>query len=417
MILRHLEGTSMRRPFSRLLALVGAVAFLATAPGRAQEDEEIFEDEIVRYSAPPVIGVKITKDNWQVVHGNMEQGGVTVPASDVMEAVYADAPPDLLRGFQRAKRGFYTKAITESFEPVLRKLEKFRKVEGHPWPKQYCLYYLGVCHVKRGKPGDAGKARGYFERLSREIPQSRFIFEAYAGIGDGLQVEKKYPAAAKAFAEAKERFEKMSRTRGLDFETVKAIRKRAIEAHYRQGEMFDFAGETDPTYYDKAVSVFNAVAADASRNYPDIYFKAKSAAIKSLVSTRAYRLAIQKANELIAEGEKDGFTEFLGGAYLGLADCYYAQYSDVAAKGGAADPANLVIARYNYLRVLAQYFEDRSVLPKAHFFAGRCYERLAQSGEGQKAIQRAKRHYGRIVEEWKDSAWSREAKARLAPLN
>jgi tetratricopeptide (TPR) repeat protein len=402
-------------------ALVGAVAGLALSAGgaRAQEDEDIYEDEIVRLAHAPVIGVKITKDNWKIVFGKMEieggdrESGITVPASDVMEIVYADASPDLLRGFQREKRGYYTQAITKSFEPTLKKVDAFRKLSDSkkPWPLQYCLYYLGVCHLKRGKPGDATKARGYFDRLVKEVPESRFIFGAYTGTGDSLQVEKKYTAAAEAFARAQERFEKMSRTLGLDMQSVAAIRKRALMAHYRKGEMLSLAGQ-----HDKAVSVFNVLAANARRDYPAIYFLARSAAIKSLVSTKAYKLAIQKARELIDEGERKGYTEFLGGAYLGLADCYFAQYTDAEAKGDGADPNGLVVARYNYLRVLALYFEDRTVLPKAHFRSGRCYERLAQAGEGDKAVDRAVRHYSRIADEWPDSAWSKEAKSRLTAL-
>lgn len=413
------KGTEMRKR-SMYLALVGAGvwAALAAAPARAEEDEDIYEDEIVRIAHAPVIGVKITKDNWQIVFGKMEEGGITVPANDVMETVYVEASHDLLRGFQREKRGYYTQAIEKSFEPTLKEINKYRKLEDskRPWPLQYCLYYLGVCHLKRGQPGDAAKARGFFGRLIREVPRSRFIFGAYTGLGDSLQVEKKYPAAAAAFAAAQERFEKLARGRGLRMGTVKAIRKMALKAQFRQGEMYDLAGKRDKPQYDKAVSVFNAVAANARRDYPDLYFEAKSAAIRALVSTEAYRLAIENANKLIAEGEKDGYTEFLGGAYLGLADCYFAQYTDAEAKGDGADPNGLVVARYNYLRVLALYFEDTTVLPKAHFRSGRCYERLAQVGEGPKAVERAKRHYGRIVDEWPGSLWSKEAKDRLTAL-
>jgi len=406
------KGTNMLRRFLCLApAGVCALVALATAPARAQDDEEFFEDEVLRHTHAPLIGVKITRDNWKEVYAEKGKGGVTIPASDVMETVYADASPDLLRGFERVKRGYYSKAIKESFEPTLKKIKRFRKVEGKPWPLQYCLYYLGVSHLRRGGAGDAAKARGFFERLIKEVPQSRFIFDAYTGIGDSHQVEKKYTAAAAAFASAKERFEKMSRTRGLTMDVVSAIRRRALDAHFRQGEMLDLATE-----YDKAVSVFNSVAANASRNHPDYEYRAKSAAIKALVSTGSTKLAIKQARKLIAKGEKEGYTEFLGGAYLGLADCYFTQYTNAEAKDKGANPADLVVARYNYLRVLALYFEDRTVLPKAHFRAGRCYERLSQAGEGPKAVDRAVRHYSRIIAEWPDDGWSKEAKARLTAL-
>ena len=411
------KGTNMLRR-SLCLAPVGicALVALAVALARAQDDEDFFEDEVIRHTHAPVIGVKITKDNWKVVYAVKGEGGVTIPASDVAETVYADASPDLLRGFERVKRGYYSKAITKSFEPTINRVKRFRKVEGKPWPLQYCLYYLGVSHLRRGERGDAAKARGYFERLIKEVPQSRFIFAAYTGIGDAHQVEKKYTAAAAAFGAAKERFEKMSRTGGLKMDVVTAIRRRALEAHFRQGEMFDLAGEKDRTMWDRAVSVFNSVAANASRNHPDIEYRANSAAIKALVSLKSYKLAIKNARKLIAKGEKEGYTEFLGGAYLGLADCYFIQYTDAEENDKGADPADLVVARYNYLRVLALYFEDRTVLPKAHYRAGRCYERLAQAGEGPKATDRAVRHYSRIIAEWPGDDWSKEAKARLTAL-
>jgi TolA-binding protein len=305
-------------------------------------------------------------------------------------------------------------AIDKSFEPTLKQLGKFRKVGGHPWPKQYCLYYLGLSHLRRGdkKKGDAAKARQYFERLVREVPDSRFIFKAYMGVADSYHLGGKYEDAARAFRSAHERFKKMGGAPGIPFEQVRAVRERAMLALLREAEMFDRAKK-----HDKAVSLFGQVA-NRARDYPEIEFLAKSGAVKALVSARSPDLAIERANDLIAEGERKGLTQFLGGAYMALADCYFQRFTDAEKEKRATSLQDLVTARYNYLRVVALYFEDQQVLPKAGYRAGRCHERLSKlsKSEGARAVEQAKRQYTLVAREFPESQWAGEAKSRLAAL-
>jgi len=397
-----------------VVRIAGVLAAFVVLGGARAEEEELFEDVIVRIDAPEIPDIKIEEDSWKLVVGVRGEVKFKVPSSKVMEVQYGDASRDFNHGLRRVKQRYYTIAIEKSFEPTLKQLGKFRKIGNHPWPKQYCLYYLGLAHLRRGvkKKGDAARARQYFQRLVKEVPDSRFIFKAYMGVADSYQLEGKYQDAAGAFRAAHERFKKMGGAPGIPFEQVRAIRKRAMLALLREAEMFDMAGK-----HDKAVSLFGQVA-NRARDYPEIQFLSVGGAVKALVSAGSPELAIGRANELIAKGEREGRTQFLGGAYMALADCYFEKFAKAEKEKRTTSLQDLVTARYNYLRVVALYFEDQQVLPKAGYRAGRCHERLSKlsKSEGARAVEQAKRQYTLVGREFPESRWAGQAKSRLAAL-
>jgi tetratricopeptide (TPR) repeat protein len=389
------------------LFLLGCVA-VAGAPAWAQDDD-IFEDEIIPRDIAPIVGVKIEEDTWKTVVGRKMQGKLSVPGHTVIEVVYFDAPRDYARGVRRVKRRYYTKAIDESFLPMMDKLSKFRKVGGRPWPEQYCLYYLGVSHLKRAEPekSDSAKAREYFTKLVDTIPDSRFIFEALMGIGDAWHIEGRYEEAAKAYKEAQKKFETMSKVGGLEADQRTFINKLALSAELRQAEMLDAQKK-----WQLAKSAYDKLFMKA-RGFPEIRSKASVGAVRALVSDGVYTVAIKKCSEMIEMGEREGLTQYLAGAYLAMGDCYFERAGD------NATPEDLVTARWNYLRVATLYFRDPSMLPKARFRIGRCYERLAgvaNNADGKRGIELARRQYMIVRERYKDSIWADEAKKRLAAL-
>ena len=150
-------GSSCRSPCSpclrggiqrcSLLAVCAVVALSGAARAQNDDFDEEF-DEIVPKVGAPVMNVKIVHDNWKKVVGQKgPKAQIAISSFNIMEVVYSDAPRAYLKGVRRVARGYYTRAIEESFEPMLKKLDAFRKVDGQPWPKQYCLYYLGVSHL------------------------------------------------------------------------------------------------------------------------------------------------------------------------------------------------------------------------------------------------------------------------------
>ena len=103
---------------------------------------------------------------------------------------------------------------------------------------------------------------------------------------------------------------------------------------------------------------------------------------------------------------------------MALADCYFEKFAKAEKEKRTTSLQDLVTARYNYLRVVALYFEDEQVLPKAGYRAGRCHERLSKlsRSEGARAVEQAKRQYTLVAREFPDSRWAGQAKGRLAAL-
>lgn len=398
---------SARTPLAMLVTF-GAFVCTAALAGPAQE-QMILEDEIVPRDKSPVTQVLIVEDNWRMVVGAKgKDARIPVLAHEVVEVVYSDAPRDFVRGVRRVQQGYYTKAIEESFLPLLDKLANFRKVGDRPWPEQYCLYYLGYSHLKRGdiQKGDAAKSREYFQKLIQNVPDSRFIFEAFIGIGESFVLENRFEEAAKAFNDAQKRFDAMSKQAGLHPDVARYARRQARLAELREIEMLE-----EQKKWELAKSAYDRLVPSA-REFLDIQWKARIGSVRMLVAAKSYSVAIEKCKAMLEEGEREGQTEFLAGGYMALADCYFEKAGD------AASPEDLVIARWNYIRVATLFFMDSSVVPKALFRAGRCSERLAavSKHEGSKALEWARRQYSIVAEKFKDTPWAAQAKERLAAL-
>jgi tetratricopeptide (TPR) repeat protein len=392
----------------RRLSAVGLMSFAALLA--SAEDAVVYEDAIIPRDSGPVVDVNIIEDSWKNVSGRKVQGQLSVPSFNILEVEYSDAPRTFAKGVQRVKRGFYSKAIEESFEPALKDVKKFRVVGGRPWPEQYCLYYLGLSHLKRAEApkGDPAKARDYFEKLVGQIPDSRFLMDSLMGIGEAWDIEGRHEEAAKAYKKAQDRFEAMSKENGVSGDLRWHVLKYARTAELRQVQMLDAQKKWQlaKSAYDRLVM--------ASRDYPDIQALARVGAVKALVSDKVYDVAIRKCNEMIEAGEREGQTQFLGGAYLALADCYFERAGDNA----TAD--DLVAARWYYLRVATLYFGDNTIISKARYRAGRCYERLAtesqEGGAAKRGIELARRQYRIVVEQFGDSPWAIQAKNCLAAI-
>ena len=103
---------------------------------------------------------------------------------------------------------------------------------------------------------------------------------------------------------------------------------------------------------------------------------------------------------------------------MALADCYFEKFAGAEKEKRTTSLQDLVTARYNYLRVVALYFEDQQVLPKAGYRAARCHERLSKLSrrEGVRAVEQAKRQYTLVAREFPESQWAKQAKSRLTAL-
>ncbi len=135
-----------RRSWTLLTVIPAFVLALFSCGSARAQDEDLYQDEIMQKPMRPILDIKIVEDTWKVVRAMKgPEASVPIPTNEVLEVVYADATKDFASGVKRAIKGYYTRAIDDSFLPTLKVLSRFREVDGRPWPEQYCIYYLGHC--------------------------------------------------------------------------------------------------------------------------------------------------------------------------------------------------------------------------------------------------------------------------------
>jgi tetratricopeptide (TPR) repeat protein len=404
-----MRGRAMSKLPRSAAALVAAVAFPA---GVLAQDE--VADEIELKNAQPVTGVTVTSDTWMGVVAKKGEVEVKYSVNDVEEIVYDGMPAQLSRGKRAVAYGYYTTAIEKYFEPLLGKVNSFRKVGGRPWIEQYVLYYLGLCHLKRTdrKPDDAAKAREYFQKLAREIPDSRFIFDARMGIAESWQIEGRNEQAASEYEEAMKAFEKMAEGRSPDLRQF--VLRQARLAEHRAIGMLGPMGK-----FDEQAKRYRELETKASRykDQTDIVWLARVGVAQALVAAGSYRNAVTECKNMIEAAERSGETQYLGGAYLSLADCFYKQAEEKEKAGNEKEAwEDYVVARWNYLRTSTVFFTASDLMPRAYFGAGMCYSKLAKSpreGGEQRAMERARRQFEALVRSFPQSGLAEKARGML----
>lgn len=380
--------------------VAAVVLVLLSAPAaRGGQVDVVFEDEIIRKGAPPLMEVLIIEDSWKAVIGRKVQGEVRVPSFKILETYYGESPRSYSRAVRSLAKGRYDSAI-EGFSSMLERLRRFRKVAGRPWPEQYCLYYLGAAYLRKG---DFETARKHFKDLLSRVPDTRFLHQAYLNIGESFRREGDHEAAKRAFDEAKEALDKTSRSTG-DLDMMDYIR--------RFGRIAELKAAQELAALERFREARNAFERlrDRAGKYPDVKSLGDVGIVSALVSLKSYVEAISKAEMITREAEKEARTEAIGGAYLALADAYFGRNEE-----GRGLREDLVKARWHYLKVATMYFDDREVAARARYRAGVCYEKLAEQ-EGERALELAKRQYRILGERFSASKWAREAKKRLNAL-
>jgi len=364
---------------------VNALAVILALAGAA--DDVDLNDTILQHYGSPAANVKIVEDTWKKVRGTRGRGAITIHANDVRDTEYGDAWGGFNRAKVDAQQGRYTRAI--------RAFDKFvGKAKEKPWSLQYSLYYGGFARLQRADrgAGDLAGARKLFKRLTEELPDSRFVFEAYLGIGDSYFGEQNWDEVERAYKLASQKLDEASRA---------TTSKRALSEYYGRkrwlaetkiAESFEARRK-----WTLAKIRYSEIAASAAK-YGDVSAMAKSGKGRCMVAAKEYGRAVGFFEKMIEAAEAARQFDVLGGAYCGLGDAYFGK-------------KEYLRAMWNYKRVTVMYFTEPQYAAKAHFRAGRCYEYL--EAKEKYALKFARRHYNRVVELYADSPWKDEAAARL----
>ena len=370
-----------------LAVLLCAAAFGAPAP------EDVAQDAIDMIGPGSLSNIKVNQDTWIVVEAQKFQVKTPIPAYKVKTVVYASAPELYRVAQQAAEEGDYEKALKALILTLKKDGEKYA------WFKQYLFYDIARYYVKRRAEGDYEKARGYLDQLMTEVKDSRFLPDALLLYADTCFMEgKDFEAARKAYEKAREQLTAMSRQ--VSGPHVEYLEERALTADYKVGECLSLLKR-----YGEAKSVYSGVAA-RSRKYPRVLYLALLGGAQALWQEGQVDEALKAFAELIEKAEIAGTRDILAGAYAGLGDCYFGK-------------KDFEVARWNYLKVAVQFFDNEEYAAKSLYRVGLCYKEIMLAEQDDKKRAEAKKQVQFYLNEvisnysgfWADQA--KEAKNTL----
>ncbi len=416
----------------RVRVFLTAFALFAAA-GRARAAAPEFNDVIFRKGLPELREVRVVQDDLYKVkfkRRDVRRGGVPIFADQVTDIDYGDGPEQYRQGIFSVRRGNYTTAVG-TLQGVVERNPGINKLHA-PW----VLFYLGRANYGARQFGEGLK---HFRKLLGSYSGSRFTPQAYLYIGHCLTARGDYEPALQAYEKGYNKIQTLAGRAG-DTRLQKWIRRSAIECLIGKGKAYELQararGEDEKaarrTLFKKAQKVY----ARASRG--------------ATASDLRDRLDVQRADVLYNLGDPDNAVQILeglirksdagmainpqtvGSAYYKLGAFYWIRAKKNKEEAEKARASNIAVYKrliieaqnsytrsmFNYLRVTVQFVQGGyETIAGAHFFAGRCYEKLKGLNSTEKdLILKARWHYQIIIDQFHRSGYVSPAQDRLREL-
>jgi len=415
----------MKHPYMAAVLMLGLIAGLRLAGaeegGEAQPDKDI----VLRHDNRAVPPNMIKRDDYLQV---VPERGPAIDAYLVKDILYANRDSNYDLGISKRDEGRYTVAALH-FNRALAAMPNVK------WAEEYCNYGMGAAMFDagyyRGYTGRTGTVYSapsvYFRNALKANPKSRFALEIYCKLPQCLAEEAfdndgklanagKLDEADAAMKEA-EKFLKTYKDETIRLAAgFKPLADRAAAllaiTDARVAEKRVAAGkETMNTVKDKWMS------ASSSRTdaFPDLKGEAVDGLLQTLVAMKDYTAAKAEADRLINKFKRDGDQKMyplLPGAYSVIGRSSFAQGVEQEGKNNKVQAnAAYADARWAFLHVIAQFFDNDEYVASSHYYAGLCYDRLRdiESDAGEKAV----RHWKLITVNFPKSRFAPEASKEL----
>lgn len=350
-----------------------ALAVVVLAAGAAA-------DTIYKTDGRLIEDVTIVRETLQEVTYKAGRKNESVPTDQVLRIEYSGKP----KLVDRADVAVQDDEILDAIDDYRTYVEGFlsgNKRERYAWAPAYAASRLVRLEASLG---DWKAVVQEADRLIEQFPDSRWLPTAYLAKAKALLMLGKAGEARAAIDALK----------GL-VETKELSRRWGLEA--------ELAGVlVDPTLQGaKRVEELQKVADRAGTEFPTVRNRALARMAELLAEAKDHQRALEVFQRVSEDPKSD--EETLAIAYTGLGDCLYQQ-----AASASGDEAKRLFkdALLAYLRVVVLYKDQSAYVPKAMFFAARCFDQLGD----EVSKDRAKRLYGAIVRQYPESRWAQEAK-------
>ncbi len=345
--------------------------------------------------------VKIVEDDWKGVKIKPRAGRnvdlMAFAVSRVRSTEYGDRAPQYDQGMDALRKGNVDNAIN-----LLKKgLGKTRDVK----QKQY--FYAGLVDCYEAK-NDAKAMRDAIKKLIPRDPKTapRLVYAVYIKLGMSYLREANYAEAERTFKQAYDFFknlESLARTQKALPGVVDYIKVFRLQAGYWKIYSMEKQGATKIKDRTGARRAYDLFAFEATGN-PKLVNLAKIGRARC----DAVLGKIEDAKKTLGGLEKDLLKakdgkQALPSVYVALGDVAFIEldYSK---------------ARWYYLSVIVKHSADRTMVGRAHYMAGRCYEKLRETARERDAVPRALRHFSIVAKEFKDSLEHADAKKRMEAI-
>ena len=249
-----------------------------------------------------------------------------------------------------------------------------------PWSFAYALYRLVQVHEIMG---EWDKVIATVDHLIVIQPDSRYVPLAQMRKIQALSDSGKDPASAIAA------FKKMINAKGL-------------------GDRWRIEADLSSVIHDGTLSVSQKIeslkdlSARAGVSHPLARNRAEVALGEEALRGNKVPAALKIFQGVAADPRADSRT--LAAAYLGLGDCYWARGE--RNPGEESGKVDLNKALVSYMRIVVVYKAEQRYVPKAMFYAGRCFQLI----DGEGAQEHAKKLYNKLIRYYGGSRWAQEAK-------
>ena len=411
----------------RYLAAVFCVAALAAATHAAEaqngQEEELDAVILNNPNLPTVPPTKVVKDDYISVEGKYKNASVKKESFQVKDVVYADRDADYSSALKARDEGRLTLA-------ALYFSNSLDNMKDAKWAQEYCNYNIGnaffTANIFNGYKGRARSyppAAEYFKKALEANPKSRFMLDIVVKLPVCYAEQDKLPdnlnIAETAVKDAAERIVKYREETGkfgagysepADRALVQlAIAKaRIAEKKVAMG----IAGITAQSSRD-----FWHEARVKAAKYPDLIGECVEGEFRGMIQMKQYTQAVTEANAIIEKfNQQNDYTMLaqLPAAYMSLGQANLAQGFEYEGKGNKPLAENAFAdARWAFLNIIAQYFDNDDYVAQAHYLAGLCYEKLI-TVEPTDAKPKAIREWQSVVTNFPKSAYKADAVKKLA---
>ncbi|MFT5198935.1 MAG: tetratricopeptide (TPR) repeat protein [Planctomycetota bacterium] len=306
----------------------------------------------------------------------------TIGSHEVLSIVFERMPTQLDSAEAAMGDELYLDAVNDLEEFLSRFASKPPRT--YPWAVPYALYRLVEVYQVAGEYPSVVTAA---DRVLTEAPDSRYAIMAHLTKIEALNLmgeEADLKSAVATFSA---------------FVTAKSLPARwRLEAELR-GVLFDRTLKGS-----KRRDKLNEVVSAAGKDSPIVKNRAMVAIGESFLTERKVNDAQRTFTQVLADPKADDFT--LAGAHTGLGDCLY-QKSEKKNSEGEDAAEDFKKAALEYMRVVVVYGDQLQYVPKAMFFAGRCFQEMGDD-EGER---RAQQLYSKLARTYPNSKAAKEAKS------